>query len=205
MDLPDSLFTYVLIMISLSLKCRFKTIYALRVHCKKQNDRKCEICLQAFCKRSALKAHQEQGCEGTLETPNIEPNIEDNKPTFVDCVSEPAPCTEPDINIDASFVCEIIPKDPEINDDDNENEDDIEPDDGPDDSNHATTSADNDSTPLRTYRRQMKNKTKTKTKSKTKDKKVKKGKHRERNTLYEYDNADESSGSKFYCYLCKRR
>lgn len=185
------------------MKSRFKTIYALRVHCKKQNDRKCEICLQAFCKRSALKAHQEQGCERVLESTNIEPNIEDNKPTFVDCIAEPAPCLEQDINLDASFVCEIIPKESEI-DDNNENEVDIERNELSDDSNHATTSADNDSLPSETSRRRRRNKSKTKTKAK----KLKKGKHRERNAFYEYDNTDdanESSGSKYYCYLCNRR
>lgn len=185
---------------------RFKTIYALRVHCKKQNERKCEICLQAFCKRSALKAHQEQGCERALESPNIDANIEDNKPTFVDCISEPAPCTEPEINLDASFVCEIIPKEPENNDIDNGNEDDIEQNEVADDSNHGTTSADNDSMPSVTYRRRKRNKTKAKTK--TKAKKLKRGKQRERYTLYDYENTDDAnelSDTKFYCYLCKRR
>lgn len=182
------------------MKFRFKTIYALRVHCKKQNERKCEICLQAFCKRSALKAHQEQGCERALESLN-EANIEDNKPTFVDCISEPAPCTEQDINLDASFVCEIIPKEPEINEINENEEDDIEQNEMADDSNHATTSADNDSVPSETYRRRVR----TKTRNKIKAKKPKKVKHRERNTFYEYDNTDDANESKYNCYLCNRR
>lgn len=186
---------------------RFKTIYALRVHCKKQEERKCEICLQAFCKRSALKAHQEQGCEGVLESLDQQ-NLEDSKPTFVDCISEPAPCVEPDVNLDASFMCEIIPK--ELRKIENENGiesgDDIEQDElAPDSSNHATTSADNDSVPLGRRRRRVKNRTKTKTKVRAKTKKMKTGKHRERNRLYEYDQLDECSGTIYYCYLCKRR
>lgn len=181
----------------------------MRVHCKKQSERKCEICLQAFCKRSALKAHQDQGCERVLESPD-QPNVEDSKPTFVDCISEPVQCLEQDVNLDASFVCEIIPKKRENTDNENENESggDMEQDElAADSSNHATTSADNDSIPLGRRRHRVKNKTKRKPKAKSrvKVKKEKKSKHRERNRLYEYDILDESSGTVYYCYLCKRR
>lgn len=175
----------------------------MRVHCKKQNERKCEICLQAFCKRSTLKAHQEQGCERVLESPD-QPNVEDSKPTFVDCISEPAPCLEQDINLDASFVCEIIPKEAENTENENESGDDIEQSEvAIDSSNHATASADNDCMPLGRRRRRVKNRTKTTPKAKAK--KTRKGKHRKRNRLYEFDDVDESSGTIYYCYLCKRR
>lgn len=185
-------------------KFRFKTIYALRVHCKKQEERKCEICLQAFCKRSALKAHQDQGCERVLESPN-QSNAEDTKPTFVDCISEPEPCLEQDTNLDASFICEIIPKEHESNEN-NENgedtDDNEEQDDENNDSQQASTSADNDSMALESRRRRRKKKSKTKAKVK-KERKVK---HKERNRMYDLDlHLDESSGTIYYCYLCKRR
>lgn len=180
------------------MKFRFKTIYALRDHCKKQLEHKCEICLQAFCKRSALKAHREEGCERVLETPN-EPCIEDNKPTFVDCISEPTPCV--DQYADASFICEIIPKKDEINENENENTEDIKQNDKMvDDLNHAGTSYQNENVSLKIYRPRRQHKTKAK--------KFKKGKHRQRNTIYEYDNmdgTDESSDTKYHCYLCNRR
>lgn len=185
----------------------------MRVHCKKQEDRKCEICLQAFCKRSSLKTHQDQGCERALESP--EPSqIEESKPTFrLDCISQAAPCLEPDVNLDASFVCEIIPKETDINEN-NESGEDLEEDEEVDDSNHATTS--NDSIPLERRSRRVKNNTRTKTKAEAKararakakvkkPKKPKRSKQKERNRLYEYDPVDESTGTIYYCYLCKRR
>lgn len=151
-----------------------------------------------------MKAHQEQGCERVLESTN-QTNIDDNNPTFVDCIPEPAACLEQDINSDPSFACEIIPTKTE-NNENNENGDDNNEDDEQDelvdDSNHGTTSADNDSMPLSLRRRR---KVKNKTRTKTKAKKPKKGKHKERNRLYEYDDMDESSGTIYYCYLCKRR
>lgn len=181
---------------------RFKTIYALRVHCKKQNERKCEICLQAFCKRSALKAHQDQGCERVLEELAQEPNLEETKPTFVDCVAGPTPCLN-EQELDASFVCEIIPKLDEMNTDDLENGDDTDDqNDMGDDSHHATTSADNDIVPVKRVRRR-------KMKEMKKAKKSKKGKRHERiQRIYEYDNAPdvtESNGICYSCYLCNRR
>lgn len=171
----------------------FKTIYALRVHCKKQNERKCEICLQAFCKRSALKAHQDQGCERILEEPPNEPTAEGSKPTFVDCLAEPTPMEQ---DIDASFVCEIIPKPDDINVSDIENDEDQ----NIDDSSHATTSADNGVTPLQANCRR---------KTETKVKKTRKARNGERiQRIYEYENADDPNKSDeemYSCYLCRRR
>lgn len=182
--------------------CRFKTIYALRVHCKKQDERKCEICLQAFCKRSALKAHQDQGCERLLEESSHEPGAEETKPTFVDCIAEPVQCLN-EQEIDASFVCEIIPKADEIGINDTENGDYADEENGSaDDSHHATISTDYDAMPLETRRRR-------KVKGKTEGRKSKKGKRHERiQRIYEYDNApdtNETNGICYSCYLCNRR
>lgn len=177
---------------------RFKTIYALRVHCKKQDERKCEICLQAFCKRSALKAHQDEGCERVLDESTIGPNAEENKPTFVDCIVEPTPMEQ---EIDASFVCEIIPKADGISVNDLENDEDSnQQNDVADDLNHATTSADDDI---------MQSQTNCRRKVESKVKKQRKARSGERiQRIYEYENADDTneSNEKIYsCYLCRRR
>lgn len=42
---------------------RFKSLQALRIHRKKQNEYTCQMCSKVFCESHALNKHKQQGCE----------------------------------------------------------------------------------------------------------------------------------------------
>lgn len=42
---------------------RFKSLQALRIHRKKQNEYTCQMCSKVFCESHALNKHKQQRCE----------------------------------------------------------------------------------------------------------------------------------------------
>lgn len=161
---------------------RFKDIDELRVHCKDHSELKCEICSDEFCKQSDLVAHQEQGCEAFIESPELV----ETKPTFIDC------SLETDANLEQPFDCGITPK--EINSDNNgDSLDGIDRngDEDIDDSNHAEISAECEPGPSHA---QIANKRRNKSSQK-----------RIRNRRKPNGNENDAADRIYHCYLCEKK
>lgn len=154
---------------------RFKTVDALRTHSKKQNDFRCDICSQVFCKLTDLRSHQDLGCEALMESSNLG----ESKLTFIDCNSEPN--LEPQEEL--PFAYAIIPK-AENMEESAQNED-------IDNSNHAEESLIDDE-PIQSepYRPRVRNKTRTRMR------KSKKCISNENGT---------PNDRMYHCYLCDKR
>lgn len=145
---------------------------------------RCEVCSQAFCKQSALKTHQDQGCEALISCPES-PEAVDSKPTLID--AEPGMSIKRDEEeIENLIECNIIPK--QIDTGDDEALDDIE-------SNYAEISAENESMRSEPCHSNARNGTRTK---KSRRKTLQK-----RNTSH--GNENDAAERIFHCYLCEKR
>lgn len=166
---------------------RFKNTDDLRVHCKDHDELKCEICSEVFCNGSDLVAHQEQGCEALIESPDLV----EIKPTFIDCH------LESDANLEQQDVpFAIIPKviydssnDASLYDIDRNGDETI------DDSYRAENSAENIPIHGEPSHSKVTNKTRTRPSQKRNARKSKK--HQNEN--------DDAADRIFHCYLCEKK
>lgn len=171
---------------------RFKSIDDLRTHCKLHNELKCRICSDVFCKQIDLIAHQEQGCEALIESPDLV----DSKPTFIDCN------LELDVNLEqpeeTSFDCGIVPKEIDSSDDDSFNG--IDQNGDEDDSNHVEISADNETSQPGPSNAMSNARATNKTKTKKSQKRSTRKRKRNVNE-HESDTGDRM----YHCYLCEKK
>lgn len=168
------------------INSRFKNIRELRAHFK---GLRCEICSQEFCKRNALKAHQEQGCEALIESPEF---IE-NKPTFID--SGPGVSLKKELDDDdgeeiSLIECGTIPPENDTSEDENVDEIDRN-EESESNSNYAEISAGNETMQSESHNSSVRNETRTRQRRT----------RRARNT----SNANDTADRIFHCYLCEKK
>lgn len=153
----------------------------LRVHF---NGLRCGICAQAFCQPSALKAHQDEGCEALIETPDVV----DCKPTFVDAEPGVSSQKEEDEN-ETTLECGIIPKEMETSDDEHMSDVDRN-DDTENDSNYAEISAENGTMQPGPSHSNARNTTRTR---------------KSRRKTQQNGNENDEAERIFHCYLCEKK
>lgn len=171
--------------ITTRLHFRFKNIHDLRAHFK---GLRCEICSQAFCKQSALKAHQDQGCEALIESPEVV----ECKPVIID--TGLGVNLENDDENGAPIECGIIPKEMQSSDD--ENMGDFNGNDETDDSNYAEISAENQSMRSEPGHSNAGNSSRTRKPRKRKPSKKQKA---------ALGNQKDEADRIFHCYLCEKK